>query len=382
MQIKSKEIKLVDIDSLVPNPDNNNRHSIEQLERLSKIIKHNGFRNPLIVSNRSGFMIAGHGRLEAAKKLGFKEVPVVFQDFKNEAEEYQYMTADNEIARWAELDKHAVYTKLEALPEIDIDLLGIEDFEIEVEKVEPQADEDDVPEVKHEPVTKRGDVWLLGKHRVMCGDSTMIDDVDKLMNGEIPCFVHTDPPYGMNAVSKSGVLSKNYDSDILGDDNTDVAKNAFTLIYNMYPKAKHIWWGANYYCSSLPDSENWIVWDKNNGGADQADCELAWGNFRTVVRMFKQSSEKKDRVHPTQKPVSLIDWFLESKRFKLEPKLIADFFGGSGSTLISSDKNRIPCRVMEFDPKYCDVIINRWQNYTGKKAVLESTGEEYGRDTL
>jgi len=126
MDIKSKEIKIVDIDSLVLNPDNNNRHSIEQVELLAKGIKHNGFRVPIIVSNRSGFVISGHGRIDAAKLLEIKEIPAIFEDFKDEAEEYQFLTFDNEIARWAELDRHAVYTKLEALPEIDIELLGIE----------------------------------------------------------------------------------------------------------------------------------------------------------------------------------------------------------------------------------------------------------------
>lgn len=375
--IQSKEIKLVDIENLIPNPKNNNRHSVEQLERLAKIIKRQGFRVPIEVSNQSGFVVCGHARLEIAKTLGMKQVPVIYQDFETPAIEYAHLTAENEIARWAELDRQAVYNELENLEIEDIDLLGIEDFEAPtIEELEPQTDEDEVPEVEH-AITRRGDIWLLGNHRLMCGDSTMIDDVEKLMKGDNPDFIHTDPPYGMNAVSKSGVLSANYKTDILGDDNPDVAKDCFELIQGLYPESKQIWWGANYYSSALPDSECWIIWDKNNGGSDQADAELAWGNFRTVVRIFKMASEKTNRVHPTQKPVELIDWFIENKRFKLEPKLIADYFGGSGSTLISAEKNNITCYTMEFDPKFSDVIINRWQNYTGKEAKLESTGQTY-----
>lgn len=369
--------ELVEIHKLVDHPKNPNTHSVEQIERLSKIIDYQGQRSPVVICKDTGFIIVGHGRKDAMKKLGWEKIAVDYQKFEDDAQRYAHMTADNAIGEWSNLDLSKVNVDMLDIGPMDIDLLGIKDFVIEpIEKFDPQCDEDEVPEVVN-PITKRGDIWLLGNHRVMCGDSTMIDDVEKLMKGEKPDFIHTDPPYGMNAVTKSGVLSKNYKTDILGDDNPDVAKDCFKLIQGLYPESKQIWWGANYYSSELPDSESWIVWDKNNGGADQADCELAWGNFRTVVRMFKKSSEKTNRVHPTQKPVELIDWFLESKRFKLEPKLIADYFGGSGSTLISAEKNKIPCYAMEFDHKFCDVIINRWQNFTNKEATLESSGETY-----
>jgi DNA modification methylase len=273
---------------------------------------------------------------------------------------------------------------------VELDELGKDGFDIELtgfsldeiadlqidEVPEGLTDEDAVPEPPDEPVTVEGDVWVLGnKHRLLCGNATSIDAVEKLMNGVYPDLIHTDPPYGMNAVTKSSVLKANYGTDIMGDDTPDVAKNSFTLINSLYPSAKQIWWGANYYCSVLPDSECWLVWDKNNGQSDQTDCELAWANFRSVVRQFTQASEKKNRVHPTQKPVSLVEWII--KRFNLSAKTIADFFGGSGSTLIAAEKHGIISYTMEFDPKFADVIINRWQDYTGKEAVLESTGETF-----
>ena len=184
------------------------------------------------------------------------------------------------------------------------------------------------------------------------------------MDGEKADAIFTDPPYGMNAVSKSGVLSKRYKTDILGDDNQDVAIDSFKV----WNAKDEFWFGANYYPQCLPTSGCWIVWDKNNGGSDQADAELCWTNQKGVVRIFKQASEKTNRVHPTQKPVSLPEWCFN--RWELG-KIIADPFLGSGSTLIAAEKTKRKCYGMELDPKYCDVIVKRWEDFTGKKAHLE-----------
>lgn len=217
---------------------------------------------------------------------------------------------------------------------------------------------------------KYGDIWQLGNHRLMCGDSTDKETVEKLMDGKKADMVFTDPPYGMNAVSKSGVLSKTYKTDILNDDTNEVAIKSFKLCQNLFANSKQVWWGANYYTECLPSSECWIVWDKNNGASDQTDCELAWSNFRSVVRQFTLSSEKTNRVHPTQKPVKLIVNILN--KFEKNDKFIniLDLFGGSGSTLIACEYLNRKCYMMELDTKYCDVIIKRWEKYTGKKAVL------------
>jgi DNA modification methylase len=366
------------VGDLIPYARNSRTHSDEQVAQIAASIKEFGWTNPILV-DAEGVVIAGHGRLMAARKLGYTEVPTIELSEMTETQKKAYVIADNRLALNAGWDNEMLTIELNELlaDGYALDILGFDakelDALLEPEVIEGLVDEDEVPEVGPEPVTKPGDVWLLGKHRLMCGDSTMLSDVERLMNGSTPDLVHTDPPYGMNAVSKSSVLKKNYKVDIIGDDNPDVAKDAFNLIFGLYPESKHVWWGANYYCSVLPDSECWLVWDKNNGQSDQTDCELAWANFRSVVRQFTQASEKTNRVHPTQKPVSLVEWIL--KRFNLSVKTVADFFGGSGSTLITAEKNGIQSFIMEFDPKFCDVIVKRWEEFTGKKAVLEEQDE-------
>jgi DNA modification methylase len=367
------KIEWQSVDKLIPYAKNARTHSDEQVAQIAGSIKEFGFNNPVLV-DKDNSVIAGHGRLMAARKLGMDKVPVVQLGHMTEAQRKAYVLADNRIALNSGWDAGMLSLELQDLKDdIDLSLLGFDLDELDallnpIEETEGLTDEDAVPDVPDEPKTKLGDIYILGNHRLMCGDSTNLSDVDKLMIGVYPDLIHTDPPYGMNAVSKSSVLKANYGTDIMGDDNPDVAKDAFNLIYGLYPEAKQIWWGANYYCSVLPDSECWLVWDKNNGQSDQTDCELAWANFRSVVRQFTQASEKKNRVHPTQKPVSLMEWII--KRFNLSSKTIADYFGGSGSTLIAAEKNGLQAFIMEFDPKFCDVIVKRWEEFTGKKAVL------------
>ena len=371
---------LVPTAGLIPYARNSRTHSDAQVAKIAASIREFGFLSPIIVDGDNG-IIAGHGRLMAAQKLGLAEVPVIEASHLTEAQKRAYVIADNRLALDAGWDNDMLKVELAdlKLADFDLTLTGFDLGELDALLADPTeglTDADAVPDVPAVPVTVEGDVWLLGRHRLMCGDSTSIDAVERLMDGVKPDLIHTDPPYGMNAVSKSSVLKKNYGTDIMGDDTPDVAKDAFRLINGLYPDAKQIWWGANYYCSVLPDSECWLVWDKNNGGSDQTDCELAWANFRSVVRQFTMASEKVNRVHPTQKPVALMEWII--KRFNLSAKTIADFFGGSGSTLIAAEKNGIDAFVMEFDPKFADVIITRWQDFTGQAATLESTGQAFG----
>lgn len=388
MTIKASDIKIVPIEHLVQNPKNNNKHPEEQIERLAKLIEYQGFRNPIVISNRTGFMVAGHGRLEAAKMIGMKEVPVMYQDFENEAQEYAYLTSDNAIAAWAELDLSKVNMEMLDLgPDFDLDMLGLKDFVVEpLDKLDPQCDEDEVPEVIHS-ITRKGDVWLLGNHRLMCGDSTMIDDVERLMKGEKADMVFTDPPYGYKYKSNS-------------QSTHDMIKNDDQIL-DFLPVCSSFMEGnsAIYVCTSHQIVDKWkplieenfkyknmIVWKKNNWSMGDLKGAFA-GQHEIILFAHKGSvslegkrdtdiwefSRVKPDLHPTMKPVELVEYAIT----KIMCNRVLDLFLGSGSTLIAAEKTNRKCFGMELDEKYCDVIVRRWEKYTGKKATLESTGQTY-----
>jgi DNA modification methylase len=366
---------LKDPATLSAHPKNRNKHPKEQIERLAKILEYQGWRYPVKISKRSLYITSGHGRVEAALSMGWDQVPVQYQDYESDEQEYSDVQSDNAIASWAELDLSAINQDVGDLgPDFDIDLLGIEDFVIEpADKLDPQCDEDEVPE-KVEPKTKLGDIYKLGNHRLMCGDSTSIDAVEKLIGGETIDLVYTDPPYGISIVEMGGVF-KEY-KKVLGDDSIHTAIDAYNVCISKGIQ-RLIFWGGNYYSSFLTNSKCWIVWDKQGGKhLTYADCELAWSNLDSVVRMFthiwpgfrKSSEVDEKRVHPTQKPVALAESI-----FTLmceDSKSVLDLFGGSGSTLIACEKTNRKCFMMELDPYYCDVIVARWEKYTGKKAEL------------
>lgn len=375
--VETKKVSILKVKSNPNNPrvikDDKFNKLVRSIKELPKMLE----IRPIVV-NRDMVVLGGNMRLKACKEAGLKEVYIIVAEDLSEDEQRQFIIKDNVSGGEWDWDMLANEWDVAELEEWGVD---VPDFV--TEETEETIGDDDVPEVPEEPETVLGDLWELGEHRLLCGDSTSSEAVEKLMDGCYPDLVQTDPPYGMNAVTKSGVLSKNYKTDIIGDDNPDIAKDAFSLVYGMFPDAKHIWWGANYYCSALPDSECWLVWDKNNGESDQTDCELAWANFRSVVRQFTQASEKTNRVHPTQKPVSLVEWIF--KRFKLSSKTIADFFGGSGVTLVSAEKNSKVSYTMEFDPKYCDVIVKRYVKFckeNNREWKLKLNGEEYNGELI
>lgn len=383
-KIKSKDIKMIPISEVKPWNINRNKHSKDQISRLCKLIEYQGFRNPLVISNQTGLLIAGHARLECAKKLKMKEVPVIFQDFDNDDQAYAYMVSDNAIQFWSELDFSGINEDLGMFdPSFDIDLLGIENFTIDVADKE-LGDEEDTPEPPKESKVVRGEVYILGDHRLMNGDSTSIDDVEKLMAGKKVDLVLSDPPYGVDVVkggkvgAEFGVAKKGQYKEIIGDDTTETAKEFYNTCVAL-GMSNMILWGGNYFTDFLPPSKSWVVWNKRGDTSIEntfADGEIAWSNLGHPVRIHKQlwngmirAGEKGQRVHPTQKPIDLAEYCIN---LKTDCKTIYDGFGGSGWSLIASEKLSKKCFMIEMDEFYCAVILDRWQKYTGNKAYRES----------
>ena len=386
------------IDLLIPYARNARTHDDAQISQLAGSIKEFGFNNPILIDKDNG-IIAGHGRVMAARKLGLKEVPTILLDHLNETQRKAYILADNRIAINSSWDNEMLSLELmDIKDDVSLAMLGFNVEELDAllnptQLTDGLTDEDAVPDVPEEPKTKLGDIYQLGNHRLMCGDSTSIDAVEKLMNGQKADMVFTDPPYGMflnadysdmggkNSMTKK---SGNKYEQVIGDHN-DFTPELINTVFACFDYCKEIFmWGADYYAELLPKKNegSWVVWDKR--GDESADkmygstFELCWSKARhkrIMARVkwagiFGMSKEHdKKRVHPTQKPVELITWFFDY--FSLKDKTnVVDLYGGSGSTLLASEKVGKHAFVMELDPKYCDVIIKRWEDFTGKKAVL------------
>ena len=378
------------VKDLIPYVNNSRTHSDDQVAQIAASIKEFGWTNPILVGEGNS-IIAGHGRLMAARKLKMDEVPTIELDYLTEVQRKALIIADNKLALNADWDLGLLSLELEELQDLEFDLAltGFSEDELakllEPKQIDGLTDEDAVPDVPDEPITKQGDIYQLGKHRLMCGDSTSIDAVEKLVNSTKIDLCYTDPPYGINekgdrTARKTG-LAKNHNFKNFKDDTIDYAVEAYQIVEGILNIPRQVWWGANYYCHALPQSNNWFVWDKRVDDKmkdTQSDCELAWVKskwssvriFRHLWKGFNKDSERNQpRVHPTQKPISLAEWSFDY--FK-EVNTVLDLFGGSGSTLMACEKTNRSCFMMEFEPHYCDVIVKRWEEFTGKKAQLLS----------
>lgn len=405
IKIQADSVELVSTSSLTRHPKNMNVHTDEQIERLIKLIEYQGWRNPLIVQKGTNHIVAGNGRHMAAEKMGLEKVPVLYQEFTDEAQLYSYIVSDNAINadQWGGgLDLSQINKDIIDLgPDLDIDMLGLKDFVIEpIEKLDPQSDEDEVPEVEN-PITKRGDVWLLGEHRLMCADSCDPSNIEKVLNGKKAELVFTDPPYrmqvegGSNQMAGKAAIKLGEAIKHLCDFEPAEFLDSLPLVFDKNKMNAYI------FCNKdlVPDYLNWgvgagysfniLFWKKPNaippGGSHRPDVEYlllfrrsaTWNNglknvsYSKCLEFGRDHSEK----HPTMKPVELID--NEILISSTAGQVVFEFFTGSGSTMISCEKNNRLCYGLELDEKYCDIAINRWQNYTGKEAILESTGETY-----
>jgi DNA modification methylase len=392
MEFQMFDHKAVAIDQLIPYALNSRTHSDEQVAQLAASIREFGFTNPVLVDEENN-LIAGHGRVMAARKLGLKEVPAVIVTGLDDRKRRALIIADNKLALNAGWDEQALRVELEDLAADFGGLMGFSEDELaallaEATVEEGLTDEDAVPELAEEPVTRLGDVWLLGKHRLMCGDSTSIDAVDKLMAGQKADMVFTDPPYGVdykgiNNDDRGGL--EELLRGAFGNYLTTSKVGAACYVFHSDKCADifHKVFREFFHFSSM------IIWAKNSLTLSRTDYQsqhepCLYGWMKDGTHSFygdrKQVSVwrfDKERVegHTTPKPVALIERALENS--SKSGDIISDFFGGSGSTLIACEKMARNCRTMELDPKYCDVIVKRWQDFTGKKATLEATGQTF-----
>lgn len=383
MQLK---IEYISIDELKPYERNNKKHQEYDIDEIVKSIEKYGFNDPIGIW-KDNIIIEGHARIEACKKLGITEVPCVRLDHLTDKQRREYAIMHNKTSELAEYDFDNLKLELDDLDLSDFDI----DFGIDDEQEQTEVIEDEVPEVddEHEPITKLGDIWQLGRHRLMCGDSTDKETVKQLMNGNKADMVMTDPPYGIGVVSGNkvggdkpfgnasgnNIIKANEYMSIKGDDTTDTARLNYEIIKDL--SENQIIFGGNYFTDFLPPKACWCIWDKENTG-NFADVEMAWTSFDNGAKLYRwlwnglcrkgeRSIEGKSRVHPTQKPVGLIAEIL--KDFTKENDIILDCFGGSGSTLIACEQVNRQCYMIEYEAHYCDVITKRWETLTGEKAI-------------
>ncbi len=396
------------IERLIPYARNPRTHTEEQVAQIAASIAEFGFVNPVLVG-ADGVMIAGHARVMAARKLGMTEAPVIVLDHLSEAQRRALVIADNRLSQNAGWDEEMLRVELETLREDDfnLDLLGFEDEEIDALLAEPEGesagltDEDAVPEPQETAVTVPGDVWLLGDHRLVCGDATHMEAVEKVLAGGLADMSWTDPPYGVNygATMKDKLRKKHrrIANDNLGPAFEPFLRDACT---NILAVTK----GAVYICMSSSELHtlhkafteaggHWstfLIWAKNTFTMGRSDYQRQyepilygwkegtdhyWCGARDQGDVWFVKKPVANDLHPTMKPVELVERAIRNSSKSRDTVL--DPFAGSGSTLIACERTGRRARLIELEPKYCDVIIRRFEEFSGKRAVLEGDGRGF-----
>ena len=385
------------VQDLIPYARNSRTHSDAQVAQIAASIREFGWTNPILLDGENG-IIAGHGRLLAAQKLGETQVPTIELSHMSEAQKRAYVIADNRLALNAGWDNAMLAAEFDDLKDagFDLELTGFTLDEIEAlkpeEVTEGLTDEDEAPPIPVEPKTKPGDIYILGKHRLMCGDSTSIDHLERLCAGQLVDMWLTDPPYNVayEGKTKDALTIKN---DSMCDDQfRQFLRDAYVAADTvMKPGAVFYIWHADsegYNFRGAAQDAGWkvrqcLIWKKSTMVMGRQDyhwkhepCLYGWkegaGHLwsadrkQTTILEFDKPSRNGE--HPTMKPVALFEYQMLNNTKGGD--IILDSFGGSETTLISAEKNGRIARIMELDPKYCDVIVKRWEDFTGKKAVL------------
>ncbi|WP_419630405.1 site-specific DNA-methyltransferase [Thiolapillus sp.] len=399
----AEKIEKWETERLIPYAKNAREHSPAQVSQIAASITEFGFVNPILVGD-DGVIVAGHGRLLAAQQLGMETVPVIVLGHLSAIQRQALVIADNKLALNASWDEELLSLEIQALDEteFDIDLLGFSDAELSDMLSSPDVagstDEDDVPEPEEDPICELGEVWLLGDHRLMCGDSTVAEDVAVLMDGGSADMAFTDPPYNVaytgSILDKKNGVNREIMNDDLGSDFYEFLEDA---ISNLLKSTN----GAVYIAMSSSEFDTirrafgaagghwstYIMWAKNRFAMGRSDYHPQyepilygwtegrahyWCGARDQSNLWEFDRPMKNDLHPTMKPVALVERAINNSSKR--GGVVLDLFGGSGTTLIACEKTSRTGRMMELDPKYADVIIRRWQEYTGKQATREDDG--------
>lgn len=401
MDSKFYDHKVALVADLIPYALNSREHSDEQVAQIAASIRAFGFTNPVLIDEANN-LIAGHGRVMAARKLGMTEVPAIVVTGMDERKRRALIIADNKLALNASWDMEALLVEVRDLGDEFGELMGFSDDELAAmmaEETEGLTDEDAVPEVPVVPVTVEGDVWVLGRHRLMCGDSTSIDHLQRLCDGQLVDMWLTDPPY--NVAYEGGTKEKlTIQNDSMGDDQFRQFLRDAYVAADAVMKAGAVFyiWHADsegYNFRGAAKDAGWtvrqcLIWKKSSLVLGRQDyqwmhepCLYGWKDGaahlwaadrkQTTILQFDKPSRNGE--HPTMKPVELFEYQMLNNSKGSD--LVLDSFAGSGTTAIACEKHGRNARLMELDPKYCDVIITRWQEFTGQEAILEGSGETF-----
>ena len=361
--------------------ENNPRLNDKAVDAVAESINRFGFKVPIIVDS-DNIIVAGHTRLKAARQLGLDYVPCIVADDLTEEQVKAFRLADNKTAELAEWDFSALEKELAELTEFDVDMLAFGFDDIAFEEM-TETIEDEVPEINEEaePITKHGDIWKLGRHRLMCGDSTNKDAVQTLICGADIDMVFTDPPYNVAFNGRSGKFDVIKNDDLADDDFDNFISDVCNVIEFIAPKHYYVWCNWHFYATlqTKLDFKSCIVWAKNifglgKGYRHQHEFCLFNGEIDESIKNESdlwEVAKDTNYAHPTQKPVALIGRALKNHK---DVKTVLDLFGGSGSSLIGCEQLNRTCYMMELDPKYCDVIVKRWEELSGGKAERITLG--------
>ena len=401
------KIETIKTTALIPYARNSRSHSESQVAQIAGSIREFGFTNPVLIDADNG-IIAGHGRVMAAGVLGLASVPCIRLAHLTDTQKRAYIIADNKLALNAGWDEEMLGLELAELGDLDFDLslIGFDEAElgdIMAETTEGETDPDDVLEPPVDPVTVLGDVWVMGKHRLLCGDSTSIDAVEKLMAGQKADMVFTDPPYGVdyegghNKKKRQGIKNDTLEGDSLTDlfhasiSCAEMFSHDHAAFYIWYANGKAVETFASFSRLTLKVRAV-LCWYKVRSGlgafmsqyipnyepciyAHKNGCSPQWFGSTDEKTVWEEQRVGKNDYHPTQKPVELPERAITNS--SKQGDIVLDLFGGSGSTMIAAEKNGRVAMLMELDPKYCDVIVTRWQSFTGKQAIHEASGKTF-----